>query len=64
MEENKVLSGVIQEIVSLNDNTLVIEKVVNYALTISGADCAVFFPLVGQGKISNLNTPTVLANGI
>lgn len=43
MEENKVLSGVIQEIVSLNDNTLVIEKVVNYALAISRADCAVFF---------------------
>ena len=50
MEENKVLSGVIQEIVSLNDNTLVIEKVVNYALSISGADCAVFFSVGRTGK--------------
>ncbi|NIA22996.1 MAG: diguanylate cyclase [Proteobacteria bacterium] len=50
MEESKMFSGVIQEIVSLDDNNSVIERVVNYALAISKADGVAFFSVNRTGK--------------
>ena len=50
MDKSKEFLSVIQEIVSINDRNLIIERVVNYALALSGADGAAFFSLNRTGK--------------